>query len=290
MNFSLIINRVQNYAILMRLHRPIGIYLLLWPTLWAIWIAASGYPQIITVIVFVMGVILMRSAGCVINDYADRHIDKHVQRTKQRPITTGQVSPKEALILFSVLCLLAFLLVLLLNTLTVILAFAGLFLAVIYPFMKRYTYFPQAFLGLAFGWAIPMAFAAELGYIPNIAWILFIINILWVIAYDTMYAMIDRADDLKIGVKSTAIFFGTADRIIIASLQVIVLILLLWVGVLLWLNWSYYLAVAMAAALAAYQQWLIRKRIPELCLQAFLNNHWFGLVIFVGLAMSYYVS
>jgi 4-hydroxybenzoate polyprenyltransferase len=290
MNFSLIINRVQNYAILMRLHRPIGIYLLLWPTLWAIWIAASGYPQIITVIVFVMGVILMRSAGCVINDYADRHIDKHVQRTKQRPITTGQVSPKEALILFSVLCLLAFLLVLLLNTLTVILAFAGLFLAVIYPFMKRYTYFPQAFLGLAFGWAIPMAFAAELGYIPNIAWILFIINILWVIAYDTMYAMIDRADDLKIGVKSTAIFFGTADRIIIASLQVTVLILLLWVGVLLWLNWSYYLAVAMAAALAAYQQWLIRKRIPELCLQAFLNNHWFGLVIFVGLAMSYYVS
>ncbi len=285
-----LIDRLYQYALLTRLHRPIGIYLLLWPTLWAVWIAGSGQPTELITIVFIVGVILMRSAGCVINDYADRRIDLHVQRTKERPIASGHVSEKEALILFMLLCLSAFGLVLLLNWLTVQLSVIALLLAAIYPFMKRYTYLPQIFLGAAFGWAIPMAFAAELNTVPLIAWWLFFINILWVIAYDTMYAMVDREDDLKIGVKSTAILFGKADKVIIAGLQALVLILLLALGWTLQFHWIYHIGVLGALGLALYQQWLIKDRKPALCFKAFLNNHWFGFVIFLGIVVQYLLS
>jgi 4-hydroxybenzoate polyprenyltransferase len=280
--------RLYQYALLMRLHRPIGIYLLLWPTLWALWIAGDGYPHPLIATVFILGVILMRSAGCVINDYADRHVDPHVQRTKTRPLATGKVSEKEAIVLFMILCILAFGLVLLMNKLTILLSFVAVLLAATYPFTKRYTYWPQAYLGLAFSWAIPMAFAAQTGTIPFIAWWLFIINILWTIAYDTLYAMVDRKDDLLIGVKSTAILFGTADKIIIATLQLLVLMLLLWVGQQLQFNLFYYLGLLVAASLAIYQQWLIKEREPAKCFQAFLNNHWFGSAIFIGIVAQYY--
>ena len=231
----------------------------------------------------------MRSAGCVINDYADRNIDPHVKRTQLRPLANGEVSSKEALILFVVLCLLAFGLVLLLNPLTIQLSFIALLLAAIYPFMKRYTHLPQVFLGTAFGCAIPMAFAAELNSVPMVAWWLFVINVLWVVVYDTMYAMVDRDDDLKIGVKSTAILFGQADKIIIAGLQVAVVGLLIGLGLQLQLGLFYYLGVLGAALLALYQQWLIKDREPANCFKAFLNNHWFGLVIFIGLLLQYYL-
>lgn len=282
-------NRLYQYALLSRLHRPIGIYLLLWPTLWAVWISSAGNPNWLIAVVFIAGVVLMRSAGCVINDYADRNIDPHVKRTKLRPLANGEVSSKEALILFVVLCLLAFGLVLLLNPLTIQLSFIALLLAAIYPFMKRYTHLPQVFLGAAFGWAIPMAFAAELNSVPMVAWWLFVINVLWVVVYDTMYAMVDRDDDLKIGVKSTAILFGQADKIIIAGLQVAVVGLLIGLGLQLQLGLFYYLGVLSAALLALYQQWLIKDREPANCFKAFLNNHWFGLVIFIGLLLQYYL-
>ena len=280
--------KLYQYALLMRLHRPIGIYLLLWPTLWALWIAGNGYPHPLVATVFILGVILMRSAGCVINDYADRHVDPHVQRTKTRPLATGKVSEREAIVLFMILCILAFGLVLLMNKLTILLSFIGALLAATYPFTKRYTYWPQAYLGLAFSWAIPMAFAAQTGTIPFIAWWLFIINILWTIAYDTLYAMVDKEDDLLIGVKSTAILFGAADKIIIATLQLLVLMLLLWVGQQLQFNLFYCLGLLIAATLAIYQQWLIREREPAKCFQAFLNNHWFGAAIFIGIVVQYY--
>ena len=282
-------NRLYQYALLSRLHRPIGIYLLLWPTLWAVWISSTGNPNWLIATVFIAGVVLMRSAGCVINDYADRHIDPHVKRTKLRPLANGEVSSKEALILFVILCLLAFGLVLLLNPLTIQLSFIALLLAAIYPFMKRYTHLPQVFLGAAFGWAIPMAFAAELNTVPIIAWWLFVINVLWVVVYDTMYAMVDRDDDLNIGVKSTAILFGQADKRIIAVLQITVLGLLIGLGLQLQLGLFYYLGVLGAALLALYQQWLIKDREPAACFKAFLNNHWFGLVIFIGLLLQYYL-
>lgn len=282
-----LIDRLYQYALLSRLHRPIGIYLLLWPTLWAVWISSAGNPNGLITFIFIIGVVLMRSAGCVINDYADRRIDPHVKRTKLRPLASGAVSPKEALIVFAFLCLLSFGLVLLLNPLTIQLSFIGLLLAAIYPFMKRYTHLPQVFLGAAFGWAIPMAFAAELNNVPFVAWWLFVINILWVVVYDTMYAMVDRDDDLKIGVKSTAILFGQADKLIIAVLQVIVLGLLIGLGLQLQLGIFYYLSLLGAALLALYQQWLIKDRDPAACFKAFLNNHWFGLVIFIGLLSHY---
>jgi 4-hydroxybenzoate polyprenyltransferase len=272
----------------MRLHRPIGIYLLLWPTLWALWIAGDGYPHPLVAIVFILGVIFMRSAGCVINDYADRHVDPYVERTKIRPLATGQVSEKEAIVLFIILCLFAFGLVLLMNKLTILLSFVAVLLAATYPFTKRYTYWPQAYLGLAFSWAIPMAFAAQIGTIPFIAWWLFIINILWTIAYDTLYAMVDREEDLLIGVKSTAILFGTADKIVIGILQLLVLVLLLWVGQQLQFGLFYYFGLLVATILAIYQQWLIKERDPAKCFQAFLNNHWFGAAIFIGIVAQYY--
>ncbi|RKZ42745.1 MAG: 4-hydroxybenzoate octaprenyltransferase [Gammaproteobacteria bacterium] len=280
--------RLYQYALLMRLHRPIGILLLLWPTLWALWIAGQGYPDVLVTTVFVLGVIIMRSAGCVINDYADRHIDPYVRRTHDRPLAAKRVTTREALTLFIILCLLAFGLVLLMNLLTIILSVIAALLAASYPFMKRYTHWPQVYLGVAFGWSIPMAFAAQTDSIPTLAWWLLLTNVLWTVAYDTMYAMVDRADDLAIGVKSTAILFGQADKAIIASLQIVVLLLLLWIGIKIHLGTWYYLGLLVAAGLVIYQQWLIKDRDPQRCFQAFLNNNWFGATIFAGIAAHYY--
>ncbi|WP_297528641.1 4-hydroxybenzoate octaprenyltransferase [Thiohalobacter sp.] len=279
--------RLIEYARLMRLDRPIGILLLLWPTLWALWIAGQGRPDPLVLAVFVAGVVLMRSAGCVINDFADRHFDPHVARTRDRPIAAGRVSPREALILFAVLCLLAFGLVLLMNRLTILLSFVAVVLAVVYPFTKRITHLPQVVLGAAFGWAIPMAFAAQTGELPRIAWLLFVVNILWSVAYDTLYAMVDREDDLKIGVKSTAILFGEADRLVVGVLQLLVLLGLSLVGSLAGLGDFYAIGLLVAALLALYQQYLIRDRDPRRCFEAFLNNNWFGAAVFAGIALDY---
>lgn len=281
------IERLRQYALLMRLHRPIGSLLLLWPTLWALWIAGAGRPDPHVVIVFVLGVVLMRSAGCVINDYADRHVDPHVARTKTRPLAAGKVTAREALVLFAVLCLIAFALVLTMNAFTILLSFGALALAAVYPFMKRYTHLPQVVLGMAFGWAIPMAFAAQTGEVPPLAWLLFLANILWTTAYDTMYGMVDRADDLRIGVKSTAILFGEADRVSIALLQGAALFALVMVGRQAGFGSYYYWGLAAAAAFAAYQLYLIRHRDGPQCFKAFLNNNWFGAAVFLGIALDY---
>jgi len=289
MNWDKIKDRTYQYAVLMRLNRPIGIYLLLWPTVWALWIAGKGNPDSLVTLVFVLGVVLMRSAGCVINDYADQDFDPHVNRTRNRPIASGKVKTKEALLLFVMLCLVAFTLVLAMNRLTILLSFGGVVLAAIYPFMKRYTYLPQVFLGLAFGWAIPMAFAAQTGEVPLIAWLLLTANVLWATAYDSMYAMVDIEDDLKIGVKSTAILFGDADRIIIGSIQLLFIITMTMVGNKLELGLYYYLGLLVAALLAGYQLYLIRNREPEKCFKAFLNNHWSGAIIFAGLVLHYWM-
>ncbi len=275
------------YARLMRLDKPIGIYLLLWPTLWALWIAGEGKPDLLVLGVFVLGVVLMRSAGCVINDYADRNIDPHVARTCKRPVASGEVAPREALILFGVLCMLAFALVLLMNPLTVYLSFVAVALAALYPFMKRYTNLPQVVLGAAFGWAVPMAFAAQTGEVPRIAWLLFVATVLWTTAYDTMYGMVDREDDLKIGVKSTAILFGESDRVVIAVLQLLALGALVLAGQAASLDGYYYFGLALAAGLVLYQQYLIREREPVACFKAFLNNHWFGAAVFSGIVLAY---
>lgn len=279
--------RLRQYFLLMRLDRPIGTFLLLWPTLWALWIAGEGRPDHWVATVFVLGVILMRSAGCVINDYADRDIDRHVARTSDRPLTAGRVTSKEALLLFAVLSLVAFGLVLTLNLLTILLSFVGAVLAASYPFMKRYTYLPQVYLGLAFGWAVPMAFAAQTGEVPVVAWLLLIATVLWATAYDTMYAMVDRPDDMKIGVKSTAILFGTADRAIIAIMQAMTLAVLVTVGVNLELGAYYYVALGVALLLMCYQQYLIQNRDGMHCFKAFLNNNWVGAAVFAGIALHY---
>ena len=281
--------RLIQYAILMRLNRPIGIYLLLWPTLWALWVAGEGHPNWLVVFVFASGVMLMRSAGCVINDYADRGFDPHVARSRDRPIAAGRVKPKEALVLFVVLCLSAFGLVLLMNTLTICLSLVGVALAASYPFMKRYTHLPQVYLGAAFGWAVPMAFAAQTGSVPKLAWLLFVATVLWATVYDTMYGMVDREDDIKIGVKSTAVLFGEADRAIIAIIQALFIGALLLVGQAADLGGYYYFGVLLAAALSIYQQYLIRNREPQYCFQAFLNNNWLGAVVFAGLVLHYLV-
>lgn len=279
--------RLRQYFLLMRLDRPIGTFLLLWPTLWALWIASEGHPDYWVMTVFVLGVFLMRSAGCVINDYADRDIDRHVARTSDRPLTAGRVTSKEALALFVVLSLIAFGLVLTMNMLTIMLSFVGAALAASYPFMKRYTYLPQVYLGLAFGWAVPMSFAAQTGEVPIVAWLLLIATVLWATAYDTMYAMVDRPDDMKIGVKSTAILFGTADRAIIAILQVMTLAVLVVAGMKLELGLYYYLGLAGALALMCYQQYLIQNRDGVHCFRAFLNNNWVGAAVFAGIALNY---
>ena len=280
-------NRLREYAQLMRLHRPIGIYLLLWPTLWALWLAGNGQPPRGVTLVFVLGVILMRSAGCVMNDIADRDFDPHVARTRDRPLAAGRVSLGEAVGLMAALCLLAFGLVLTQNALTVQLAFIGLALALSYPFMKRIHSLPQFHLGAAFGWAIPMAYAAVTGALPPVCWLLFFGNVLWSVIYDTQYAMVDREDDLKIGVKSTAILFGKRDKQIIGYLQLALLAILIGIGLLTGRGWIYYLGLFVAAWLALYQQFLIRDRKPEECFKAFLNNNAFGLIIFCGLLLDY---
>ena len=281
--------RLQQYALLVRLDKPIGIFLLLWPTLWALWIAAEGLPKPGVFFVFVFGVILMRSAGCVLNDIADRRFDPLVSRTRTRPLAAGKVSPVEALIVAGSLLFIAFLLVLTMNELTIQLAFVAIMLAGIYPFMKRYTYLPQFFLGLAFGWSIPMAFAAQTGAVPQIAWLLLIANILWSVVYDTMYAMADREDDLKIGVKSTAILFDDADRVIIGIIQALVLLTLIIIGKQAHLGTNYYIGLGIASCFFIYQMKLIWNREPNQCIQAFKNNNWFGLTIFIGLLLDFYL-
>jgi len=279
--------RVKQYLVLMRFDKPVGIFLLLWPTMWALWIAAEGVPDTNVLVVFVAGVVLMRAAGCVINDYADRDIDSKVRRTRDRPITSGKIAPKSALVLFVVLCLVAFALVLTMNTLTIAMSFVAAFLAGTYPFMKRYTYLPQVYLGAAFGWAVPMVFAAQTGTVPNEAWLLFIATVLWATAYDTMYAMVDRPDDLRIGVKSTAILFGEADRAIIAIIQALFFVVLLMIGQHLGMGLFYYGGLVLAALFACYQQYLLRERDILLCFRAFLNNNTLGAVIFIGIALHY---
>ncbi|MBI5451101.1 MAG: 4-hydroxybenzoate octaprenyltransferase [Gammaproteobacteria bacterium] len=282
-----LLGRLWQYALLMRLHRPIGILLLLWPTWWALWIAAGGIPDTTVWLVFTLGVVVMRSAGCVINDYADRRFDPHISRTRDRPLASGQVTAREALRLFFVLCLLALLLVLTMSRQTVLLACGGLVLAIVYPFMKRYTHLPQLVLGAAFGWAIPMAFVAQTGQLPRLAWLLYLAVLLWTTAYDTMYGMVDRREDLKIGVKSTAILFGELDRLLIGMLQLLTLLVLVLIGRQIDAGGYYYGGLLLAGALALYQQWLIRDRQPAQCLRAFVNNNWFGAAVFAGLAMNY---
>ena len=279
--------RLVQYALLARMHQPIGSLLLLWPTLWALWIAGAGKPDAEVVLVFVVGVFVMRSAGCVINDFADRRVDPHVRRTMHRPIASGKVKPGEALGLFAALCLIAFALVLTLNRLAVLYSFAGAALAASYPFMKRWTYLPQVYLGVAFGWGIPMAFAALTDEVPPLAWLLLTGVVAWAVVYDTMYAMVDREDDLRVGVKSTAILFGDADRIFVGASQVAVVAVLVLAGRQAGLGAAYYCAVALGTLLFVYQQHLIREREPAACFRAFLNNNWVGAVVFAGIVADY---
>jgi len=279
--------RIPHYSKLMRFDRPIGTYLVLWPTLWALWLAAGGVPPMGTLLIFVLGVVLMRAAGCVINDYADRDIDGHVERTRARPLATGEVSAKEALYLFAGMCGLSFLLVLLTNQLTVLLSFVAVALAACYPFMKRFTHFPQVVLGAAFAWSVPMAFAAVTGALPAELWLIYIAVVIWTMAYDTFYAMVDREDDLKIGVKSTAIYFGREDRLITGILQLSVVFILVIIGSRFQLGFIYFVSVAVAAALFVYQQRLIKNRQREKCFQAFLNNNYVGMAVFIGIALHY---
>lgn len=283
--------RIQPYLQLMRLDRPIGTLLLLWPTLWALWLAAGGFPDWDTLVVFVLGVFTMRAAGCVINDFADRKVDRHVKRTRNRPLTSGRIPASHAIGLFLALACLAFLLVVFFtNTLTLYLSFGGLVLAFIYPFMKRYTHLPQLFLGLAFSWAIPMAWAAQANDLSRLPWLLFTANVLWTVAYDTLYAMVDRDDDVKVGIKSTAILFGDADRAIIGLLQFLVVLVLFMVGQQAGLGIVYQAGLLAMAGLFAYQQHLIRDRRRDDCFRAFLNNNWAGLAVFAGLALHYAIA
>jgi 4-hydroxybenzoate polyprenyltransferase len=282
-----ILHGLLEYARLMRLDRPIGIWLLLWPTLWALWISGHGKPKPLIFMVFVLGTILMRSAGCAINDYADRSFDPHVARTKDRPLAAGRISTLEALVLFAVLSMTSLMLALQLNKSTLLLAAVGGFLAVSYPFIKRFLSVPQMYLGLTFGWGIPMAFEAQIEQVPRVAYLLLLANILWVTVYDTMYAMVDREEDLKIGVRSTAILFGDSDRHIIAVLQIMTLLTLYLVGRMLNMGHWYALGLWAGAAFFAYQLWLIRARDRNACFQAFLNNNYFGMAVFIGMALEY---
>ena len=275
------------YARLMRLDKPIGFYLLLWPTLWALLIASQGMPAVDIAAIFIAGVIVMRCAGCVINDYADRKVDGSVKRTAGRPLATGEVTAKQALQLFAVLIGIAFILVLFLNWQTIALSVVALLLAASYPFMKRYTHMPQVVLGAAFGWAIPMAFMAVLETVPAYGWWLFIANLTWTVAYDTMYAMVDRDDDVKIGVKSTAILFGQYDVMIVMALQAFTLVTLWGVGLSIEAAWPYFLAVLFAALLCVRQYQLIKRKQREGCFTAFLENHLVGLSVTLGLAVNY---
>lgn len=288
--FKHIYHQFPHYLQLMRVDRPIGTYLLLWPTLWALWVAAEGLPDLKVLVIFVLGVYIMRAAGCVINDFADRKVDGHVERTSQRPLATGAVKPKEAIYLFLTLGVAAFLLVLQTNLLTIMLSFGGIALAFIYPFMKRYTHLPQVVLGAAFSWAIPMAYAAQTNTVPLEAWLLFVANLLWTVAYDTQYAMVDRNDDLKIGVKSTAILFGDLDRHIIIALQILAVAALVMTANLKDLGLFFYIGLSGAIGLFIHQARLTWSRSRDGCFQAFLNNHWAGLLILTGIIVHYTFS
>ncbi len=283
----IIFKQLGAYARLMRLDKPIGIWLLLWPALWALWIAAEGFPSEKMLLIFIAGSILMRSAGCIINDFADRNFDGQVQRTKNRPMATGMVSKGEAICLFIILILCALYLVLLTNWLTISLAFIAVLLTMLYPFMKRYTHFPQVVLGAAFSMTVPMAFAAETNTVPYYAWLIYTANILWVMAYDTMYAMADKKDDIQIGIKSTAILFGDSDKLIVGILQLLTLASLWVVGYKLEMNIWFNSSLYVVACFFLYQQFIIRHRNPELCLIAFINNHWVGLSVYLGIVLNY---
>jgi 4-hydroxybenzoate polyprenyltransferase len=288
-----LIQKIQNsiyypYLQMMRLDRPIGTLLLLWPTLWALWVASKGIPEFNLLWVFVCGVIVMRAAGCVINDWADRNYDGQIERTKNRPLATGAIPHHHALVLFLALALFALALVLTLDQKTIKFSFIAIILAIMYPFMKRYTFYPQVVLGAAFSWGMPMAFVAVNGEVSDMGWVLFMANLLWTIAYDTQYAMVDRKDDIKIGLKSTAILFGDADKLIIGILQAVVILALLIVSTREGLGWIFNLSVLIAVGLFVYQQWLIKDRKREACFKAFLNNNWVGLVLFIGIVLSYY--
>lgn len=281
---------LREYALLMRVHRPIGLWLLMWPALWALWISANGRPDQRILVVFLAGVFLMRSAGCVINDFADRNFDPHVRRTRDRPLAAGRIAPAEAVLLFAALALTALGLVLTLDPLTRLLAVIGAALTVSYPFLKRFFPLPQLYLGAAFGIAVPMAFAAQTGQVPKMAWLIFIATVLWAGVYDTVYAMVDREDDLRIGVKSTAILFGDMDRFIVGVMQLMVLFALCLVGRDLGLGAWYWTGLAAGALNFARQQWLIRNRHPDFCFQAFNASHYFGLFVFLGIAGHYFFS
>ena len=282
--------RLFGYAILIRLNRPIGILLLLWPSLWALWIAGDGQPRWDVVLIFILGVTLMRSAGCAINDFADRDIDGRVARTRHRPLAVGIITPKEALAVFAVLSLLAFGLVLLLDWKTISMSVVAVTLAALYPFMKRFTHLPQLVLGMAFGWAVPMAFMALNGTVSESGWLLYLAAIVWALIYDTEYAMVDRDDDIKIGVKSTAILFGEYDRFVIGLLQLTMLMLLMMVGTKMELGLYYRLGVLAGGGMFLRQQIMIRKREPKRCFEAFLNNNGFGMIIFIGLVLDYLLA
>ena len=282
--------QLRPYWQLTRMNRPIGILLLLWPTLTALWIAAGGLPDIKILLIFIAGVVLMRAAGCAINDFADRHIDGQVWRTENRPLATGALSAKQAVLTFVVLALFAFMLVLLLNPFTIALSLVAVLLAAVYPFMKRFTYLPQLVLGMAFGWAIPMAFAAQTNALPAIVWWLFVANIIWTTMYDTFYAMADREDDLQAGVKSTAILFGQKDLLIQGMLQIGYLLILLFIGLQLQFGMLFYIGLAIAAVLFVYQLWLSKDHERHACLKAFLNNNWVGAVIFISIVLHYSLS
>ncbi len=280
--------KARSYARLTRLDRPIGIWLLLWPVLWALWLSSAGRPDPHVFIVFVLGVVLTRSAGCAINDFADRNFDRHVARTRDRPLVTGQADPVEALALCAGFGLIALGLAMTLNRFTQLLTLVGAVLVVTYPFMKRFFPIPQFYLGIAFTWSVPMAFAAHTGTMPTrLAWVLFLAGLLWTMAYDTMYAMVDREDDRKLGMRSSAILFGDADRFIVGVMQLMCLLALWLVGRELKLGLWYGLGLAFAAVFALYEQLLIRERKPEQCLRAFLNNNYFGMSVFIGIALEY---
>ena len=282
-------SRWRDYLYLTRLHRPIGIFLLLWPTLWALWLAADGRPDPLLLAVFVLGTVLMRSAGCIINDFADRDFDPHVKRTRDRPLAARRISPYGALVLFGVLLLASFLLVLQLNTLTIALSFVGAALAISYPFFKRFFPAPQFYLGVAFGWGVPMAWAAQTGSVPRIAWVVLLAAIVWAAVYDTFYAMVDRDDDAQLGLRSTALLFGDMDRVVIGGMQALMLFGLVLVGREERLGIAYWAGLAIAALLFALQLWSTRNRDREACFKAFLNNHWVGFAIFAGIATDFWL-
>jgi 4-hydroxybenzoate polyprenyltransferase len=282
-----VITQLRNYAKLMRIDKPIGIWLLMWPTLWGLWLAGKGHPDQWLFVVFVLGVFIMRSAGCVLNDYVDRNIDPYVERTRTRPIACGAVAPAEALVLFVALSLIAIGLATMLNRPARLLAIVAAGLTIAYPFIKRVVSIPQFVLGAAFGWAVPMAFAAQTGETPQLAWLVFGAALVWAVIYDTFYAMVDREDDRKVGVKSTALLFGEVDLFVIAGLQLLMLVALTFVGLRAELGFWYFASVVGAAALMAYHQWLARDRQPAGCFAAFSHNHTIGLVIFVGIVLHY---